>query len=288
MNTYFNADCPCFPGFYESFLYSPDFEREQRELAIATEYSTRNFAPVLLDNYLEKCPEAIGLQFDFDDYCKDAARRFCEIAGDYMCLALQVPGLPFSHIGSVRFDFVRIRSPREYNFTTDAVECKAVISEDGISLLKGYLENNSREWDIYKLEHFSDRSGFYSFYSPSDEGFDNPEFWGKDSVYISAVLDFVLRDYMGDDPEFTISCEVLEKVAPAGYMYVPEALKDFVNSPGVDYYEKEVARLDYQKWEYLRIMGNGYVKAVSEGYIAALDDLTEEMIAAVMNIKKGA
>lgn len=79
-------------------------------------------------------------------------------------------------IGSMVFE--SLKSPREYNFTTD--EIFATLSLDDVQRLRNEVDERALR-DMARQRHTS-RSGFYSFYSPDIDEWGTLESWDRHQV----------------------------------------------------------------------------------------------------------
>ena len=90
--------------------------------------------------------------------------------------------------------FIKIDSPKFYNFTTDKIEVE--INENDFNKLKDiYL--NSNEFIDYVNENSKSCSGFISFYN----GFN--EVIKEDEVLLQYMFDYILKEY-ADEIEYYI------------------------------------------------------------------------------------
>jgi len=99
--------------------------------------------------------------------------------------------------------FIKIDSPKFYNFTTDKIEVE--INENDFNKLKDiYL--NSNEFIDYVNENSKSCSGFISFYN----GFN--EVIKEDEVLLQYMFDYILKEY-ADEIEnyiFEMDFEIIE------------------------------------------------------------------------------
>lgn len=90
-------------------------------------------------------------------------------------------------------DFVKLHSPKFYNFSNDVIECK--INIDVINTKK-YINQNLKAFESYLKDNFKSRDGFISFYEH------NLNFWlnkmksfkNLDHIEIHAILDFICQN----------------------------------------------------------------------------------------------
>ena len=94
-----------------------------------------------------------------------------------------------NEILQLNLKFIKINSPKFYNFETDKIE--AEINENDFNKLKDtYL--NSREFIDYVNEASKSRDGFTSFYN----GFN--EVIKEDEIFLQYMFDYILKEYSDD------------------------------------------------------------------------------------------
>ena len=141
---YVNWSTRIFSGFYESELYNSDTEYHLNEL--------------LQD---EDHPETYEL--DFEPYQQAVSEFAVELLKDY-CITYAADEI----INSM--DFVRLSSPRYYNFETD----KLVIDVDlNVTKLKSYIKKHRADFNQYLKDNFTSYDGFISFVSNNYDDFMN-------------------------------------------------------------------------------------------------------------------
>lgn len=153
---------PVFPGFYGT-NFEPDEESVIEH-------------PYKFDDY----------DFFYDDYQKDCSKE-CVNA-----IQAKLKELGFN----CKVVFEQLRSPREYNFSNDAIDVTFKISESFIKKLKKYCTENVGDFDEY-LERYKSCSGFISHYSHMFTDwldYINPECLENNAHILGALLDFVLTN----------------------------------------------------------------------------------------------
>ena len=120
---------------------------------------------------------------------------------------------------NIKFEFESLRSPAEYNFETDKIFCH--VSFDDIKTI--WRRTNEQKLRATIKELFTDRSGFYSFYSSSlDDWLELSKYslraWDYNQLYallIAACADTSAQDLIDFDDSFleTIDHVVLNHVA---------------------------------------------------------------------------
>lgn len=138
---------PVFPGFY-STIFEPDE-----------------------DNVIEHPYTFEDYDFYYGDYQKDCSIACCEAIQD----RLKSAGF------NCKIQFEQLRSPREYNFSTDAIDVTIKITPAFITRLQKICRLST--FATY-LERYKDSSGFISSYSH----------------YASDWLTYINADYLTDNP----------------------------------------------------------------------------------------
>lgn len=99
----------------------------------------------------------------------------------------------FNEIGIINLDFVKVDSPKYYNYSTDKLVCNIEVNKNKfITELQKY---NFEVWEQFLKDNFTSYDGFISFY-PND-----PNEWTElieekfdtDNVIIEALLQFYLE-----------------------------------------------------------------------------------------------
>ena len=271
MNYNFSIDLPAFPGFYESFLYNSELEKEAVEMCLE-DMPTYNLFPLPLADSVLKMYHGALYSLDFDGYKKAIVEKYADAVANTLERAIyRAPVCSFVIINPLH-----VVSPREYNFYTDRVECEIKIDAGDVLY---YLEHNRAEYDKYLVDKFTSRSGFISFYSPSDPAFYDIDSWYDDTVFLSSALDFIVRNELGDDAEYRLSSESVDALTLAEFITFDEDITRFMESTRAEYYISEYNRLERQGALYVALMGNKYQNEARRGLESATEDLAREMIA---------
>lgn len=138
---------PIFPGFYGT-IFEPDEENVIED-------------PYTYDDY----------DFNYDEYYNDCSIECCEAIQN----KLKENGF------NCKIEFEQLRSPREYNFSNDAIDVTIKITPAFITRLQKICQLST--FAIY-LERYKDSSGFISSYSH----------------YASDWLTYIDADYLADNP----------------------------------------------------------------------------------------
>jgi hypothetical protein len=97
---------------------------------------------------------------------------------------------------NVKILFEEVRSPREYNFTTDAINC-TYQGENLVEEVTKYLNENIIDFTKYLNDNYESRSGFTSFHSTNTSIWLD-EYLKSDNLshYMGACLEFVVSHYI--------------------------------------------------------------------------------------------
>lgn len=94
----------------------------------------------------------------------------------------------------IAMTFESLKSPREYNFTTDRILCE--ISLDEVRRLRA--ETNEKAFRDLARQRFTGRSGFISFYSPDVDDWGATETWDLNQVG-TLIEAYVEQESYGSD-----------------------------------------------------------------------------------------
>lgn len=198
-----------FPGFYESFLDPAHVIENMRE----RDKENYDCSDKALAAYWEECDSAFRPDLYKEEVGKVWVSNY-ESALD--TLGVKVPSLSFA----------AIRSPREYNFSTDSCECE-ISAADLVKLFEYALsiqrsEDGGREeysgekidgfytFADYVAERLRPRSGFMPYYSQDLDDWGPVTTWGCAQTEI--LFDFVLNerdiwDEYGPTEDLVCECE---------------------------------------------------------------------------------
>lgn len=134
--------CPLFSGFYNSY-YEPDLDNE-------------------LD-YINEQREELGLEeinsdeldCDYEQYYIDCAKVINDVIFKKLNEFVSISG----------YEYDRLVSPREYNFTNDSIDVTVCLSDDNMGEIMQYVVDNWNNFKDYISERYTSRSGFISFHS---------------------------------------------------------------------------------------------------------------------------
>lgn len=260
--------CPCFPGFYESQLYNSDTDYYETE-AIISDYPTQ--IPRDLLRYFfrnNNCRSRVDVKMDFERYKKDVATAFCEVAAYQLAEIIDCCIIRYDHV----------ESPREYNFRTDLVYCDIKFNPDEAIY---YCKQHAEKFAEYLIANYKSRDGFISFMSYDPEYWLDPQNWGGHEP--GAILDFILRNEMGEDCTAELCREAMEGIYRGDYYSLPDELAEYLESDAADELVREYRHeIQMGDW-YIEAMGgtDRSKKLVAEGKDRMLKHYTKKMCDAV-------
>lgn len=183
--------CPIFAGFYNTI-----FDESE------------NFVESLLNDEQEfrehyNIPEEMPWKYITDNFweCVDYQGGNLEVAQSVLEAIPKV--FPDGIIHAVEWQ--AMRSPREYNFANDSIDCKITVN---LQALQNYIYENKAAFRGWIRERYTSRDGFISSYPNDFEGWveDTENFTELDGHYLGSILDFV-ADLESDQPELDLYYE---------------------------------------------------------------------------------
>lgn len=179
---------PAFHGFYES-IYEPCFEGEAEHFNLPKDFQFWEY-------------------FDYSAYHNAICKRLCDITEDRMSAFIK------------KVVFENMYSPREYNFSTDSINCIIVPKKRAI---KKFLKEHEEAFKKYIHDHCTSRDGFHSFTSNTLEGWKaytkNFTDYSEKALSLGFVLDFIVEQMLKEDDS---------EYAPMSQMDLYEAVRDRV------------------------------------------------------------
>lgn len=154
---------PVFTGFYDNFYWEPDIENDAEYYKEQYGFTSRD-----LWEYL-----------DYQAWYLHICKQFCSILEDKLK----------NFVKSIEFE--ELRSPREYNFTSDSINCLIIPKKREI---KKYVYANREAFDKYLHEQYTSRDGFSSWYDNNFEDWETNTSKFTDLThkhYLGAILNFI-------------------------------------------------------------------------------------------------
>lgn len=171
---------PVFSGFYGTLL------GDKLDLANEIEYinderTSKNLSLIDYDY----------LKIDYSEANDDLSKSIF----NKISIELKQRGL----ITSAVFD--GLRSPREYNFANDSINCTFNFSKENIEIIEKYITKNFKEWDTLLKNKFTSYSGFISFHGnyASHEDWINIKEVLTHDYRCGALLEFILLNEEYDE-----------------------------------------------------------------------------------------
>ena len=194
--------CPIFPGFYNT-LFEMDNDgvldnlNEDRE---DPEREAHKFGDqeITYDN----------CEWDYKQYQIDVSKKVVSVIEDK--LKEMLPAIK-------EVNFQELRSPREYNFSNDAIDIEVIVSNSLRGQIMKFLKDNHEAWDKYLKERYTSCSGFMSSYENSAEGWigETKNYTDLDSHYLGSILQFILLEHddgYDEDVDYTLHSIVMEDI----------------------------------------------------------------------------
>jgi len=265
MKKTFKSFLPCFPGFYYSAWYDPDYEASETFSAVDSYADTLHFPEEVLERYLADNPYAVT--YDYDKYEKDLSEAYADAVSD----ALDEAGF------SNKIHFLKLDRPREYNFRGDYAEAEYEIDAEA---LVAYCTSEERRhfFADYLVHNCGPRPGFMPFHPATIEywtDLDNGNEWT-----IAILVRFVLEQESGKGEHVwdSLAYDTQDNSSIMLGDYIKaEALFDYLESEDAEHLVAEYNRLMKQGIEYLRLMGPKYENAVKMGKQRVIAELAAEM-----------
>jgi len=135
-----NTNLPAFQGYYGSIFEDTD---TSGELEYINELRS--------ENGLDELENDNDFSYDYDTYYNELNLELTSCVEDFL--------LDLDMVKSI--DFIKLHSPKFYNFSNDVIECKIDIN---VKNVKKYILYNKSEFAKYLENHFKSCDGFCSFY----------------------------------------------------------------------------------------------------------------------------
>ena len=157
---------PIFSGFYENFYWEPDLDSEAQYLEDEHGYKDKN----------------LWEKFDYRKWNQHISKELCNLVEEFMSEWI------------LKIEYEKISSPREYNFSTDAIHCNITVKPKAI---REYLQANKEAFAKYIKDRYTSRDGFMSWFSNDIEDWalkmnDFKDFNHKHEC--GSILEFIARN----------------------------------------------------------------------------------------------
>ena len=166
----FETFCPLFPGFYGTLF---EYDNEEQDIESYNEENETNL-------------DWDGFNWDYADYRNRIAKAFVNRLETEL-----------NHIFPIKIEFQELYSPKEYNFTNDAINVKVELN---LNQLINLIKDRKEYAIMYFADKYTSRSGFISFHSPDIDNWLNPSYILQDSKHrIGALLDCLCSIEINED-----------------------------------------------------------------------------------------
>ena len=176
---------PIFTGFYGSFFEDYLNHLEEMEYEYLAENGIQDEQP----------------EFDYQTFYKDCSYemmyKVCELLTDLDLID--------------NYYFVKLRSPREYNFRNDEIIVDYVLTDTNVFKIKTYLLSNYDAFKKYIKDNYTSYDGFISFHSNNaDEWLALLSECINDEHKLGSILNFILEN------EDTSEHDLFEQIVEGG------------------------------------------------------------------------
>lgn len=178
-----NSNLPAFYGYYGSGIDEID---DSSELEYVNELRDANG--------MDPLTSAEDFEYDWEGFYNQWNHSCTNIVEDHL------KGLEM--VKSI--EFIKLHSPRFYNFTNDRIECEIDIN---VGPVKEYIFENKDKFAEYLRDNFKSRDGFSSSYEYDVNFWINKleYFEDLDHIEVCAVLDFIINN---EDSDYNLFSEV--------------------------------------------------------------------------------
>ena len=173
-NQFVLDNAPFFKGFYDNSVFS----------------STNAFESAI--EYEKETDETFDeSKVDFD------TKRYMETCAKLYCMALVDEGIMPDFVESV--EFLRVVSPKYYNYSTDRIECKITLADGWETAMREFIADH-REWLQSVIgSDWTSCSGFLSFIDNDLETWEKHLFEENDVQYIEIMLTYMAEYELGSE-----------------------------------------------------------------------------------------
>lgn len=186
MTQKFETFCPLFPGFYGTIF---EYDREGDDI---DSYNQENKTDLSYEDF----------EWDYADYNTRIATAFVNRLEKELNETLPV-----------KFEFEKVCSPREYNFTNDSINVKVEVD---LKVLLTHIKAHKKQAAEYFKNKYTSCSGFISFHSPDIEQWLKPAYIMADSAHrVGALLDCLCELVIdSDDTIYWVDSEMYINFSP--------------------------------------------------------------------------
>lgn len=174
---------PQFDGFYHSHLDISDY----LEGCVGDDENT--------DLMTSKDYESINWNATETNVCK----RYLEVWIDKNAEVLQAFGIE-------KIGFVKVDSPREYNFTSDNCVCTVTFNKSKfIALVRKHIHENRKDFEQFLQDNYKSYDGFCSFYAHDFDMWNNVYMTDEfNNVIFEGLLQFICEPLTDDEKVYDV------------------------------------------------------------------------------------
>ena len=167
-----NTNLPAFYGYYGSCFDDVDTSSE-------LEYINGE----RIENGLTELENDDLIEWNYKEYYDQLNLQLCDCVEDFLT--------ELKLIKSIKF--IKLHSPKYYNFTNDVIECKIYVNPKNI---RKYINNNLEVFEKHLIDNHKSRDGFSSFYEYDlDFWLDRMDnFKELDHIELNSILSFICEN----------------------------------------------------------------------------------------------
>lgn len=189
-------ECPLFPGFYNTILSEGYFDHDSE----CDHYKELGLIPQDIDN------SDIDFSFDYDQYMLDVSSKYVDLVNEF---------LSENNLAS-NVEFVKLVSPKFYNYSTDKIIIKGTFN---IPVIIKVINNNLENFKNFLKDNYTSYDGFISFIANNSNEFLSELLTGKPE-YLTAALIFAMNAlYQGNESlQFDLSIGSIDDIHLSLYL----------------------------------------------------------------------
>lgn len=188
---------PGFSGFYGSLW--DDCGEDQEIENLNDTRQEKGLPPITWDD----------CKWDYKTFHRVLAEDIAGIVSEYLKAEGFISG----------YEFEKLTSPREYNFSNDSIDVSFITDNKNEKAIRDYLTDNDKAFSEYLKGKYTSRSGFMSSYS------NDIEEWGANEYMthlhkLGAVLDFILVHRLKSEENIdNVDMWIYEQTNDNNYIY---------------------------------------------------------------------
>ena len=170
---------PGFTGFYGS-LWDDDGAEEMEIEGINEIRKSKGLPPIDYD----------ACEWDYQGYHHDLSKKIARVVECYLAQNEFVKAC----------EFEKLSSPREYNFSNDAIHVEIILTPKNQKKIREYLAAHKADFEKYLMDHYTSYDGFFSSYSNDVDVWLNDDYLTHGHK-LGAVLNFILAHHLKNEGE---------------------------------------------------------------------------------------